>query len=260
MALYDDLVVKNRPAAAPETTYGMNNLSETNVLPWQRTLDSGTQGLLSDRINTANNVHALDDSGGAASYGQDYAKGHMPTSLQGGMGMSPNFTSALSTRATNQAGESLGRMKIQSDLEAPGRQGNALANAGTQMRGAEQLKLHNFQQQVQYQDKVNAYNRAIDAARAQVLGSILGGIGKVAGMVIGNGGGDATAGEGAATAGLAGAVASNPGAPASGGDIGTPGSGEQGDPTGGNMGIGQSGGYNNPNAGRPGGIYLPDIR
>lgn len=184
MALYDDLVVKNRPAAAPATTYGTNDLSETNILPWQRNLDSDTQGLLSDRMNTANNVHALDDTEGASKYGSDFAKGHMPTTLQGGMGMSPNFTSALATRASNQAGESLTRMKMQSDLDAPSRTGNALANAGTQLRGAEQLKLHNFQQQVQYQDKVNAYNRAIDAERANILGSILGGVGGIAGKII----------------------------------------------------------------------------
>lgn len=186
MSAYDDLVVKNRPAAAPATTYGMNNLSETNVLPWQRTLDEGTQGLLSDRINTASNAHALDDVPGAVKAGSDFGSGHMPTELNGAMGMNPNFTNALTARANTQANASLSRMKVQSDLDAPMREGNAMAAAGTQMRGAEQLKLHNFQQQVQYQDKVNAYNRAIDAERAQILGSILGGAGKLAGAALGN--------------------------------------------------------------------------
>ena len=165
------------------STHGTNNLSDTNLLPWQRSLDPASQGMITGQLNAAYHMPDMVNAAGASDDATSFLQnGIGPHNGTMGMNLSQGYLDSLNQRTNQQTSRNLEKQKFATDQSNIQKQGSALAQAGSNLAQNEQIKLGNFQQQMQYQQAVIQYNLALQGARNQIVGSIFGGVGSIMGV------------------------------------------------------------------------------
>lgn len=164
--------------------------SQNNLLPGQKTLDPDSQNRLQNQINDAiNNFSSrrtFVDSGNAATQNLVPGAGQIASSpINSSV---PGLAGALAERAQRQYGDTMQSAKTLSDINSPYQQFSRLSQLGKQQNQFEQLQIKNYKEQVQYvAQQRQAYNewlRAKQDAQSSFLGSLLGGVGMLAGAAL----------------------------------------------------------------------------
>lgn len=152
------------------------NLSSTNLLPWQRTVDPSTHEEIGKAINSAETIQSSNEGLKAA----EDASNAIMNSVK-----LPGMSQALSARAGKKflLGQSSNRQSL--NAQNVTRQQRELRRLGTQMQNIEQLKKINAEGQLRYADQIAEYNNNLEMAKYQTLSNILGGAGSFYGGALG---------------------------------------------------------------------------
>lgn len=156
------------------------NLSDTNLLPWQRTITPETHEALGKAINSAENIQTNNEGLPGAEAAADSVMNSA----------SPSMATALSRRA--QQRYAIGKSANRQSLTANNvnRQRREVTRIASQMNKVELLKRHNAEGQIRFADQIAEYNDNLEVAKYQVLGNMLGGMGSFAGSYAGGGFGE----------------------------------------------------------------------
>lgn len=187
-----------------------NTLSENNLLPGQRALDEGTKGLITAGLNRAN-----EDSGvrvGRMTEGLDSGFNSLPSAQnvkaeEDALGVSTpsDFGEALNNISKNKFKDTYSSLKRDAAYNDILRRSDEKASVSNALARNEQLKLKNYSEQLNFVNQRKILNEQIrqakEAGRSDILGSILGGLGAIAGFAVAGPVGAAIFGKGAKEAG-----------------------------------------------------------
>lgn len=165
-------------------------LGPNNLLEGQKTLDQDTLGRLNAQTSTAINHPEQDrqfvDSGIANT--QKLLPGAGQIAASPINSSVPGLAEALASRAQRQYGDNIQSAKTMSDVESPYQQFSRLNQLSKQQNAYSNLQIKNYKEQLQYvaqqRQAFNEWARAKEQAQNSFLGSLLGGLGTVAGAAI----------------------------------------------------------------------------
>ncbi len=166
-------------------------LGPNSLLEGQKTLDQDTLGRLNAQTSTAINhpeqARQFIDSGLANTQKLVPGVGQITSSpINSSV---PGLAEALAGRAQRQYGDNIQSAKTISDIESPYQQFNRLSGLSKQQNAYSNLQIKNYKEQLQYvaqqRQAFNEWARAKEQAQNSFLGSLLGGLGTVAGAAIG---------------------------------------------------------------------------
>ena len=166
-------------------------LGPNNLLEGQKTLDADTVNRLNNQTSTAINHPEQErqfvNSANAATQNLVPGAGQIASSpINSSV---PGLAGALAERAQRQYGDSMQSAKTLSDIESPYQQFSRLSQLSKQQNTYSNLQLKNYREQLQYvaqqRQAYNEWARAKEQAQSSFLGSLLGGLGTVAGATIG---------------------------------------------------------------------------
>lgn len=184
---YSDRQRDEELAAKYPTT---QQLGPNNLLEGQKSLDQDTLNRLNTQTTTAINHPEQDrqflDSGVANTQKLVPGAGQIASSpINSSV---PGLAEALAGRAQRQYGDNIQSAKTLSDIESPYQQFGRLSQLSKQQNAYSNLQIKNYKEQLQYvaqqRQAFNEWARAKEQAQNSFLGSLLGGLGTVAGAAI----------------------------------------------------------------------------
>jgi len=152
-------------------------LSSTNLLPWQTNVSDETHKNLGTLIKDTEGMVQRQEGQGVAN-----AASNAIFNMAKGGGMSQ----ALSSRASKLMGLSGAENDFGLRNQNVHRQRREVSRLNAQLNNVEKLKMLNYEGQLRFADQVADYNDNLQAAKYEVLGSIIGGMGSFYGGVAGN--------------------------------------------------------------------------
>lgn len=166
-------------------------LSPTNLLPGQRTISDGTSADITAGLSRATDPNGFINNANIGMNGAQGGKGLLNGSTSNGdaeMGMStPQLSGVLQDRANKMYQTGATALQRQIAAQAPMEESAAQGQISTSLGQNEQLKIANYQQQAQYMQQQRAaylaWQTQQNANNASTLGTILGGVGAVAGII-----------------------------------------------------------------------------
>lgn len=173
-------------------TYTTGQLSPTNLLEGQRTVDPDTVDRLNNQTNDAINNFASQrqfvDKDVANTQKLIPGGGQIAASPINN-GMPAGLAGALSERAQRQYSDTIQSAKTLSDVNSPYQEFSRLSVLGQQQNKLLNIQTQNYKEQMQYvlqqRQAYNDWQRAKEQAQSSFLGGLLGGVGALGGALLG---------------------------------------------------------------------------
>lgn len=173
-------------------TYTTGQLTPTNLLEGQRTVDPDTVNRLGNQTNDAINNFASQrqfvDKDVPATQNLIPGGGQIAASPINS-GMPVGLAGALSERAQRQYGDAIQSAKTLSDVNSPYQEFSRLSSLGQQQNKLLNIQTQNYKEQMQYvlqqRQAYNDWQKAREQAQSSFLGGLLGGVGALGGALLG---------------------------------------------------------------------------